>query len=121
MMILLTGAAGSAGRRILAALAQADIEVRALVRSEARQDSLPTPRGVDVIVADMSAPTTCEAALDGIDAVLLISTADEHMAQTQMSFVDAAKAAGVGGTTSIRRGVAQVAPPAAFPPYCRKV
>ena len=94
-MILLTGAAGMAGQKILAALGREPGQVRALVRSAARALVLPTLSNVEVVAADMSEPSTLGRALDGVETAVLISSGDERMAETQMRFVDAAKAAGV--------------------------
>ncbi|MFL6681723.1 MAG: NAD(P)H-binding protein [Burkholderiaceae bacterium] len=94
-MILLTGAAGMGGQKILAALGGELGKVRALVRSEARAAALPPRANVEVVVADMSEPSTLGRALEGVETVLLISSGDERMAETQMRFVDAAKVAGV--------------------------
>jgi uncharacterized protein YbjT (DUF2867 family) len=94
-MILLTGAAGMAGQKILAALGRESGKVRALVRSVARAAILPPYSNVEVVAADMSEPSTLDSALEGVETVILISSGDERMAETQMRFVDAAKAAGV--------------------------
>jgi uncharacterized protein YbjT (DUF2867 family) len=56
---------------------------------------LPACPGVEVVAADMSEPSTLGRALDGVETAILISSGDERMAETQMKFVDAAKAAGV--------------------------
>jgi uncharacterized protein YbjT (DUF2867 family) len=94
-MILLTGAAGMGGQKILAALSREPMKVRALVRNEARAGALPAYRNVEVALADMSEPSTLGRALEGIETAILISSADERMAETQMTFVDTARAAGV--------------------------
>jgi hypothetical protein len=43
----------------------------------------------------MTRPETLEAALSGVDRVLLISSPDQQMAERQSTFIDAAKQAGV--------------------------
>jgi uncharacterized protein YbjT (DUF2867 family) len=50
---------------------------------------------VELVEGDMSRPATLEEALSGVDRVLLISSADQQMAERQSSFIDAAKRAGV--------------------------
>src|SRR5262245_62317384 len=44
---------------------------------------------------DMQQPETLKAALDGVERVLLISSANEQMLESQCTCVDAAKSAGV--------------------------
>jgi uncharacterized protein YbjT (DUF2867 family) len=77
-MILLTGAAGMAGQKILAAFGHESTRVRALVRSEARAGDLPAYPNVEIVTADMSVPSTLGLALDGVETVILISSGDER-------------------------------------------
>lgn len=82
--------------------------VRALVRNRVKARVLETLPGVEVVVGDMLLPETAGRALDGVDRVLLISSPDLQMVETQCTFIDAAKKAGVchviklsGVTTSL--------------------
>jgi uncharacterized protein YbjT (DUF2867 family) len=50
---------------------------------------------VEIVEGDMSRPETLTEALSGVDRVLLISSPDEKMVETQCVFIDAAKTAGV--------------------------
>jgi uncharacterized protein YbjT (DUF2867 family) len=52
-------------------------------------------KGVEVVCADMSQPGTLAPAMQDVQTVMLISSANERMVHTQCTFVDAAKAAGV--------------------------
>jgi uncharacterized protein YbjT (DUF2867 family) len=75
--------------------ARQGLPVRALVRQPtqaAKFDGFPT---VDVVTGDMLAPKTLGAALDGIRRALMISTAGVQMMDTQCTFIETAKAAGV--------------------------
>ncbi|MFI6415690.1 NAD(P)H-binding protein [Streptomyces sp. NPDC050585] len=67
--ILVTGATGNVGRRVVDELREAGAAVRALAR-DPRSAALPD--GVGVVGGDLSRPDTLEAALAGIDAVFLI-------------------------------------------------
>ena len=95
-MILITGAAGMSGRMIVEAMVRRGTPVRVLVRSQANASAFAARKGIEVVCADMSRPDTLAPALQGVKTVMLISSADEHMTHTQCTFVDAAKAAGVG-------------------------
>lgn len=83
MRILVTGATGNVGRRLVTRLVAARVEVRALTR---RPDAVTLPGGVDVVRGDLEDPDTLGPALDGIDRMFLFpvaSTADavaEHAA-----------------------------------------
>jgi uncharacterized protein YbjT (DUF2867 family) len=54
------------------------------------------PSNVEVVEGDMAEPDTLHEALEGVDKVLLISTAAPDLVETQTSFIDSAKEAGVG-------------------------
>jgi len=66
--------------------------VRALVRNRAKARAFET---FPIVEGDMLRPETLGAALDGVDRVLLISSSNERMLETQCMFIDAAKKAGV--------------------------
>jgi uncharacterized protein YbjT (DUF2867 family) len=50
---------------------------------------------VELVEADMLRPETLDAALRGADRVLMISSSNARMLETQCTFIDAAKKAGV--------------------------
>ncbi|MFC3456540.1 NAD-dependent epimerase/dehydratase family protein [Amycolatopsis speibonae] len=65
MTILVTGATGLVGTRLLPRLVEAGHDVRALVRSER-----PLPSGVEGVVGDILDPDSLPAAVKGISAVV---------------------------------------------------
>lgn len=67
--ILITGATGHVGRRVVSGLLGTDADVRALTRNP---DSAGLPKGVEVVRGDLSAPETLDACLDGAEAVFLM-------------------------------------------------
>jgi uncharacterized protein YbjT (DUF2867 family) len=73
----------------------ARLPVRALVRDPAKAEAFGIPGTVEVAEGDMLKPTTLDGALDGVERALMISGPDGHMLETQCTFVDAAKRAGV--------------------------
>jgi uncharacterized protein YbjT (DUF2867 family) len=94
-MILVTGAAGLSGSIVIREFLRQQQPVRALVRDRTKAnwlDQLPT---VEVVEGDMLRPETLGAALDGVDRTLMISTSSPQMVDTQCTFIDACKAAGV--------------------------
>ena len=95
MRILVTGAAGQSGSAVLHEFARQRILVRALVRNRAKAQPLEALSNVEIVVGDMLRPETLGPALEGVHRVLMISSANEQMVDTQCTFIDAAKRAGV--------------------------
>jgi uncharacterized protein YbjT (DUF2867 family) len=69
-MILVTGATGTVGGEVAAALAGRGEPVRAVVRDPARAAHLPA--GVEVVQGDLDLPESLTPALDGARAVFLL-------------------------------------------------
>jgi uncharacterized protein YbjT (DUF2867 family) len=94
-MILVTGATGLSGSAVIREFARQHVPVRALVRSRARAQALETLPSVELVEGDMLRAETLTDGLSGVDRVLLISSADQQMLETQCAFIDAAKKTGV--------------------------
>lgn len=91
--ILVTGASGQLGRLTIDALLKRvpASQIYALVRGEAAAAAL-SPLGVNVRIGDYRQPETLDAALSGIDRVLLISSNDlGNRAAQHANVIDAAK------------------------------
>ena len=98
MTIAVTGATGQLGRLVLEELlkSQEPGSLVAVVRDAAKAGELGA-RGVQVRVADYSNPAALEAALHGVDKLLLVSGSEVGARVAQhANVVNAAKAAGVG-------------------------
>ena len=98
MTIAVTGATGQLGRLVLEELlaGQEPAALVAVVRDAAKAEEL-SARGVQVRVADYSDPAALEAALAGVDKLLLVSGSEVGSRVAQhANVVNAAKAAGVG-------------------------
>ncbi len=92
-MILVTGATGRIGYRLMEKLADAHADVAAMVRVEAKAADLPgSPRHV---VATFDDPPAAEV-LREFDRVFLLSPAIEEQAELETVFIDALVAAGHG-------------------------
>ena len=90
-MILVTGATGRVGYRLMEALADARADVTAMVRVEAKAADLPgTPRHV---VATLDGPPSA-ALLREFDRIFLLSPEIEEQAALETVFLDAVAAAG---------------------------
>jgi uncharacterized protein YbjT (DUF2867 family) len=101
-MILVTGATGFVGRRVVAALRGRELSVRCLVRDRARATSLES-LGCDLAVGDVTNADSVRAAAEGCDAVVhLVSIIagrpedfDRVMVDGTWNVIDAAEKAGV--------------------------
>jgi uncharacterized protein YbjT (DUF2867 family) len=95
IMILVTGANGLSGRLVIREFVRQGYPVKALVRSRAKAQELEALPMVELVEGDMLRPNTLTEALSGVERVLLISSPDQQMVETQCMFIDAAKKAGV--------------------------
>ncbi len=96
-MIVVTGATGQLGRLVIAALLKktAASNIVAAVRNVEKAKDLAA-LGVQVRHADYSLPATWDAALEGADKVLLISSSEiGQRARQHRTVIEAAKKAGV--------------------------
>ena len=94
-MIAVTGATGQLGRLVIAALKNqaSPGEVIALARNPATAQGA----GVSARAADYSQPATLDAALQGIDTLLLVSSSEIGQRTAQhRNVIEAARRAGVG-------------------------
>src|SRR5205823_5980056 len=71
-VILVIGATGRIGRRIVDELVHTRMPVRALTR---RPDNAALPPDVEVVTGDLTVPNSLDAALVGIETVFLVWTA----------------------------------------------
>ncbi|WP_019932082.1 SDR family oxidoreductase [Nocardia sp. BMG111209] len=99
-MILVTGATGTVGRVLVDQLLEAGVPVRAATR---RPDAAGLPAGVPVVRADLDDPDSLTPALDGVDAVFLLSTGPD-LPRHDANVGKAAAAAGVGRIVKLSSG-----------------
>lgn len=69
-MILVTGAAGFAGSRIIAQLVEQGAQPRALVRATAQATARLPRQGVEVVIGDTTRPETLRAAMAGVETII---------------------------------------------------
>lgn len=92
-MRLVVGATGTNGREIVQRLANAGVEVRALVRNVAKAAYLRGPN-VTLVQGDLDDPVSLDAALAGVERALFITPVDARHVAWFRSFLDAARRAG---------------------------
>jgi uncharacterized protein YbjT (DUF2867 family) len=91
-MILVTGATGNIGSKVLRRLSDAGVETRALSRDPSRGEALPH---VGWAEADLAAPETLPPVFEGVDRLFLLTGNVRSMARLQKNAIDEAVAAGV--------------------------
>jgi uncharacterized protein YbjT (DUF2867 family) len=94
-MILVTGAAGLSGSTVARELARQGVPARLLVRDRAKATKIEHLAGLEIVEGDMQRRETLGPALANVDRVLMISSANRELVETQCGFIDACVAAGV--------------------------
>jgi len=92
-MILVTGATGKSGREIVKQLSAANAPVRALARDAGKAAELAALAHVEIFEGDLSRPDTLDAALEGVERALLLSSPAPEAVELQGNFIEAARRA----------------------------
>lgn len=90
--IAVTGVTGALGALVANTIADQGVPQRMLARDQAKAPTLP---GSEVRAFDYSDPVATVAALNGIEAVFMVSGNDHERLPKHFSFIDAAVSAGV--------------------------
>lgn len=93
-MILVTGATGKTGSRVLSRLCDLGVDVRAQVHSADRADLVPA--GAEVVVADFDDPAALDAAVSGCAAVYLVSPPGPEQLRRETAVIEAVVRARTG-------------------------
>lgn len=93
-MILVTGATGKTGSRVLNRLCEAGRPARALVRTPAKAESLPA--GAEAAIGCFEDPVSLDAAVSGCSAVYLVSPAGPEQRRQEGSVIEAVQRSGTG-------------------------
>jgi uncharacterized protein YbjT (DUF2867 family) len=93
--VLVSGATGSVGSRLVGLVAERDADVRALVRRPAGVRVLAENPRIQPVFGDFSDPASLERALIGVDAVFLACGNVPDQIAYESALIDAAAGAGV--------------------------
>ena len=113
--ILVTGATGAIGRRLVHTLADGGHRPTVLLRSPGRGCALGTDLDrVTTAVGDYAEPASLRAALDGVDRVFLVCPNGPEQVRHECAVLDAAREAGVSGVVKVSAHGASHESPVAF-------
>ncbi|MCC9311376.1 SDR family oxidoreductase [Kitasatospora sp. RB6PN24] len=93
-MIVVTGATGTVGSKVVSGLRERGESVRALVRDPGSRPA-GWDEGVEVVAADYTDPTSLDTALAGADVIYLLVAVHPEMAQHEINVIDAAVRTGL--------------------------
>jgi len=93
-MVLILGATGMFGSRVLRETAARGAPVRALVHSPARAPELQRA-AVEVAIGDLDEPSSLAGAFDGVNVVFLVTPVDDRIEIRERNALRAAQQAGV--------------------------
>jgi uncharacterized protein YbjT (DUF2867 family) len=88
-MILVTGATGTIGRTLLELLTERGVPVRAMSRTPER-----IPAGIEAVHGDYEDPDSLRKAVEGVDAVFLVSAPGATIPRYDLALLDVAGDAG---------------------------
>ena len=92
MSILVTGATGNIGSAVIARLAEAGADVRALTRSP---DKLKAPKGVRAVAGDLTDIPSIRAAYEGVDTLFLLNAVTPDELTQGLAALGLAREAGI--------------------------
>jgi uncharacterized protein YbjT (DUF2867 family) len=111
--VLVTGATGTIGRRLVRDLAAQGYDVRAAVRSPDRAAALGAFAHL-AVVADLDDSAAVDRAVKGSDQVVLIAANSERQLPQELAVIDAARRHGVGHLIKLSVGGAAPGAPLAL-------
>jgi uncharacterized protein YbjT (DUF2867 family) len=92
--VLIIGATGNVGSGVTQGLRGAGVEVRVLVRDEAKAQAL-RGQGVEVVMGDLDKAETLDAAFEGVSKLFLITSVNPNATKQASNAIAAAKQANV--------------------------
>jgi uncharacterized protein YbjT (DUF2867 family) len=92
-MILVTGASGTVGRRVLEEVVKTGKPVKAMYRRT--EDARNAPAGVATVIADFADKAGMAKALQGIDTIYLVCSPIPELVELESNAIEASKQAGV--------------------------
>jgi uncharacterized protein YbjT (DUF2867 family) len=117
-MILITGANGTVGSAVLAAVAQSGLKHRAMYRS--KKDAAKAPAGTEAVIADFGDKAGLAAALHGVESVYLVCSPIPQLVELEGNMIGACEAAAVRRVV-LNSAMGAADYPKSFPSWHRQV
>jgi uncharacterized protein YbjT (DUF2867 family) len=111
--MLVTGATGSVGSRVVRELQGRGVSVRAFVRDSDKAAAM-LGDGVELVSGDFSNPESMRRALEGVEGVFLACANDPRQVEYETGVIDAAQQAGVTRIVKLSALGAEIGSPIAF-------
>lgn len=92
--MLVTGATGNIGSKVVAELQKQNVSIRAFVRDPKKAEAM-LGQSVELAVGDFADATSVRRALENVESVFLACSNDPRQVEYETSVIDAAVAAGV--------------------------
>jgi uncharacterized protein YbjT (DUF2867 family) len=114
MMILVCGATGTVGSKVVRQLSQAGIQCRAMVHDPGKADFLRSPN-TEIVQGEFARPETLSGPLAGVDRVFLAARPGPQQPELEGNMIRACQQAGVEGL--VKLSMLGAAPHSGVP-YC---
>ena len=111
--ILVTGATGNVGSRVVHELRGGGVPVRAFVRDRDKAVGM-LGDDVELAIGDFGDPASIQAALDGVDGVFLACSNQPQQVEYETRVIDAAEEAGVRRIVKLSALGTEIGSPVAF-------
>jgi uncharacterized protein YbjT (DUF2867 family) len=111
--ILVPGATGNVGSRMVQEVREIGVPVRAFVRDPAKAAAM-LGDDVELAVGDFDDPGSIQAALDGVDGVFLACSNQPRQVEYEKRVIDAAEEMGVRRIVKLSALGAEIGSPVAF-------
>jgi uncharacterized protein YbjT (DUF2867 family) len=111
--ILVTGATGNIGSRVIGELQKQNVSVRAFVRDPNKAKAM-LGEGVEVAVGDFADALSVRRALENVESVFLACSNDPRQVEYETGLIDEAVAAGVRRIVKLSALGAEIGSPVAF-------
>jgi uncharacterized protein YbjT (DUF2867 family) len=111
--LLVTGATGNVGSRVVQELQERGVPVRAFMRDHGKAQTMPGD-GVELAVGDFGDPESVRRSMEGVEGVFLACSNQPRQVEYETRVIDAAREAGVRRIVKLSALGAEIGAPVAF-------
>jgi uncharacterized protein YbjT (DUF2867 family) len=111
--LLVTGATGNVGSRVVQELQERGVPVRAFMRDHGKAQTMPCD-GVELAVGDFGDPESVRRSMEGVEGVFLACSNQPRQVEYETRVIDAAREVGVRRIVKLSALGAEIGAPVAF-------